>query len=183
MVWRGGGGGYPKFNGSHFCLPSSSIHKMTGLGGKMVWTLTNAHRPQSVWLLSHTRHKAADYQFYLFMHYIHTDRGEGRQQHWSVVLTELGSTSWKTHTPQWEGMYMINSLVQWNWFSVVTGCTWVTGISDVREPISLHQAVCACWQHKLNSAQLPMSLCQIFSTLKTCKTRDLMWNIGPTTKI
>ena len=34
------------------------------------------------------------------------------------------------------------SLVQVNWFSVVTGCTWVTCISDVREPISLHQAVC-----------------------------------------
>ena len=33
------------------------------------------------------------------------------------------------------------SLVQWNWSSVVTGCTWVTCISDVREPISLHQAV------------------------------------------
>ena len=27
---------YPKFNGSHFGLPPSSIHKMTGLGGKMV---------------------------------------------------------------------------------------------------------------------------------------------------
>ena len=26
----------------------------------------------------------------------------------------------------------IYSLVQWNWFSVVTGCTWVTCISDVR---------------------------------------------------
>ena len=34
------------------------------------------------------------------------------------------------------------SLVQRNWFSVVAGCTWVTCISDVREPISLHQAVC-----------------------------------------
>ena len=27
---------YPKFNGSHFGLPPSSIPKMTGLGGKMV---------------------------------------------------------------------------------------------------------------------------------------------------
>ena len=27
---------YPKFNGSHFGLPPSSIHKMTRLGGKMV---------------------------------------------------------------------------------------------------------------------------------------------------
>ena len=25
------------------------------------------------------------------------------------------------------------------WFSVVTGCTWVTWINDVREPISLHR--------------------------------------------
>ena len=32
------------------------------------------------------------------------------------------------------------SLAQWNWFSVVTGCTWHVSISDVREPISLHQA-------------------------------------------
>ena len=31
-----------------------------------------------------------------------------------------------------------NSLVQWNWFSDVT----VGAFSDVREPISLHQAVC-----------------------------------------
>ena len=33
------------------------------------------------------------------------------------------------------------SLAQWNWFSVVAGCTWVTCISEVREPISLHQDV------------------------------------------
>ena len=37
---------------------------------------------------------------------------------------------------------LLYSLVQWNWFSVVTGCTWVTCISDVREPTSLHHAVC-----------------------------------------
>ena len=33
------------------------------------------------------------------------------------------------------------SLVQWNCFSLVSGCTWVSCINDVREPISLHQAV------------------------------------------
>ena len=37
------------------------------------------------------------------------------------------------------------SLVQWNWLSAVTECTWVACIqsrsSDVREPISLHQSV------------------------------------------
>ena len=38
----------------------------------------------------------------------------------------------------------VYSLVQWNWFSGVIKCTWVTCISDVREPISLHQAVHAC---------------------------------------
>ena len=27
---------YTKFNGSHFAVPPSSIHKMTGQGGKMV---------------------------------------------------------------------------------------------------------------------------------------------------
>ena len=37
-----------KFNGSHFGLPPSSIHQMTGLGGKMVWTMTYAHRPHCV---------------------------------------------------------------------------------------------------------------------------------------
>ena len=31
--------------------------------------------------------------------------------------------------------FRIYSVVQWNWFSVVTGCTWVACISDVREPI------------------------------------------------
>ena len=31
------------FNGSKFCLPPSSIHQMTGLGSKMVWTMTYSH--------------------------------------------------------------------------------------------------------------------------------------------
>ena len=52
------------------------------------------------------------------------------------------------YVPSWTDC--LHSLVQWNWFSVVhwTGCTWVTCISDVREPISLHQAVYAypSWQ-------------------------------------
>ena len=50
--WGGGGGGgmritlwYPKFNGSNFGLPPSSIHEMTEQGGKKVWTMTYAHRP------------------------------------------------------------------------------------------------------------------------------------------
>ena len=34
---------YPNFNGSHFGLPPSSIHRMTGLGGKFVWTVTYIH--------------------------------------------------------------------------------------------------------------------------------------------
>ena len=38
---------YPEVNGSHCGLPPSSIHRMTGLGGKMVWTLTYSHRPHS----------------------------------------------------------------------------------------------------------------------------------------
>ena len=36
---------YLHFNGRHFGLPSSSIHRMTGLGGKIVWTMTYLHRP------------------------------------------------------------------------------------------------------------------------------------------
>ena len=34
-----------KFNGSHFDLPPRLIHRMTGLGGKVVWTMTYSHRP------------------------------------------------------------------------------------------------------------------------------------------
>ena len=37
---------YPHFNGSHFGSPPSSIHRMTGLGDKMLWIVTYAHRPQ-----------------------------------------------------------------------------------------------------------------------------------------
>ena len=37
---------HPEFNGSHFGLPPSPAHKMTGLGGKMVWTITYTHRHQ-----------------------------------------------------------------------------------------------------------------------------------------
>ena len=40
------------------------------------------------------------------------------------------------------------SPVQWNWFLVVSGCIWVTCISDVREPISLHQAVEQVYTHR-----------------------------------
>ena len=56
----------------------------------------------------------------------------------NVVTMETSATGW----PPWlitfwyllisEELY---SLVQWNWLSAVTGWTWVTCISDVREPI------------------------------------------------
>ena len=36
---------YPNFNGSHFGLPPSKIHRMTGLPPKIVWTMTYSHRP------------------------------------------------------------------------------------------------------------------------------------------
>ena len=36
---------YTKHNGSHFGLPPSSIHRMTGLGGNFPYTMTYAHRP------------------------------------------------------------------------------------------------------------------------------------------
>ena len=38
---------YPNFNGSHFGLPPSEIHRMTGLPPKIVWTMTYSHRPRS----------------------------------------------------------------------------------------------------------------------------------------
>ena len=41
---------YPNFNRSHFCLPPSEIHRITGLGGKFLWTMTYSHRPYSVLL-------------------------------------------------------------------------------------------------------------------------------------
>ena len=36
---------YPNFNGSHFGLPPSEIHRMTRLPPKTVWTMTYSHRP------------------------------------------------------------------------------------------------------------------------------------------
>ena len=36
---------YPNFNGSHFDLPPSEIHRMTGLPPKIAWTMTYSHRP------------------------------------------------------------------------------------------------------------------------------------------
>ena len=47
-IWMGGvciPSWYPNFNGNHFGLPPSEIHRMTGLGGKMAWTMTYSHRP------------------------------------------------------------------------------------------------------------------------------------------
>ena len=37
-----------KINGSHFGLPPSSMHRMTGLGGNFVWTMMYLHRPHSI---------------------------------------------------------------------------------------------------------------------------------------
>ena len=36
---------YPNFNGSHFGLAPSEIHRMTGLPPQIVWTMTYSHRP------------------------------------------------------------------------------------------------------------------------------------------
>ena len=36
---------YPNFNGSHFGLPPSKIHRMTGLPPKILRTMTYSHRP------------------------------------------------------------------------------------------------------------------------------------------
>ena len=35
---------YQGFNGSHFGLPLSFIHRMTGLGGNFVWAMMQSHR-------------------------------------------------------------------------------------------------------------------------------------------
>ena len=42
---------YPNFNGSHFGLQPSSIEKITGLGGKMMWTMTHANMPHFLYNL------------------------------------------------------------------------------------------------------------------------------------
>ena len=42
---------YPNFNGSHFGLPPSEIHRMTGLPPKIVWNMTYSHRPHSFSLI------------------------------------------------------------------------------------------------------------------------------------
>ena len=72
------------------------------------------------------------------------------------------------------------SLVQWNWFSAVTGCTWVTWSSDVREPISQQQSVYACttstaftlapcWhQKRMHHIHSPHS-CSFASAINNCK--------------
>ena len=39
---------HPNFNGSHFGLPPSSIHRRTGLGGNFTWTIMYSHRPHSL---------------------------------------------------------------------------------------------------------------------------------------
>ena len=36
---------YPNFNGGHFGLPPSEIHRMPGLPPKIVWTMTYSHGP------------------------------------------------------------------------------------------------------------------------------------------
>ena len=36
---------YPNFNGSHFVLQPSEIHRMTGLPPQIMWTMTYSHRP------------------------------------------------------------------------------------------------------------------------------------------
>ena len=39
---------YPNFNGSHFGLPPNEIHRMTGPGSKIMWTMTYLQMPH--WL-------------------------------------------------------------------------------------------------------------------------------------
>ena len=55
---------YPKINGSHFGLPPSSIHRMTGLGGKFVWS-----------------------KLMMYSHWPHCNRQEVKMNHvWSKFL-------------------------------------------------------------------------------------------------
>ena len=77
--------------------------------------------------------------------------------------------------------------MQWNWYSVVTGCTWFTCISDVREPISLHQTVDQCplathrcgIAHQTNSSEeLSFRIYWMFDKWARLRTQRDLDNIG-----
>ena len=57
------------------------------------------------------------------------------------MIRHLTSTAGQRHASGQCANYQIYSLVQWNWFSDVTDACNSGASSDVREPISLHQAV------------------------------------------
>ena len=90
---------YPNFNGSHFGLPPSEIHRMTGLPPKIVWTMTYSHRPH---LLSI-----------------------------SAVL------QWRCTGPKVVQPGAVKLVLWRHWMHAPE----LHASSDVREPISLHQAV------------------------------------------
>ena len=66
----------PNFNGSHFGLPPSEIHRMTGLPPKIVWAMTYSHRP----------HLRALYEFWNSWSY--------RDSHF---VCSLGTLVWSSH--------------------------------------------------------------------------------------
>ena len=59
---------YPNFNGSHFGLPPSEIHRMTGLPPKIMWTMTYSHRP----IISHDFRRFSRTRFtrWIFLHFL-----------------------------------------------------------------------------------------------------------------
>ena len=56
----------------------------------------------------------------------------------------------------------VYSLVQWNWFSEITGCTWVRSSSDIKKPILLHQAV---WLGEPTPMKLTATICPFLRLL------------------
>ena len=54
---------YPNFNRSHFGLPPSEIHRMTGLPPKIVWTVTYSHRPHRLLRSSKLQHATSACSF------------------------------------------------------------------------------------------------------------------------
>ena len=89
------------FNGSHFGLPPSSIHRMTGLGGKMVWTMTYSQRPH---LDTAVRSDAEDCDSTTHQGLMHLPTDRRKETH-HTTLTEtphtatLSCSAWWTLNP------------------------------------------------------------------------------------
>ena len=75
---------YPNFNGSHFGLPPSEIHRMTGLPPKIVWTMTYSHRSHCFGLIVRVV-----YDYFHFLLIAFTTGGVCMCNRWHEVASQL----------------------------------------------------------------------------------------------